>query len=137
MLAFTWSGIDPAGLGPFADRSPELIRNVCWQFQIQGHEEQAGFLHQGNTGIQYSTGVLTVTWRTLSETTNRGACPFIVGKGWVPPSCPAWNFQDGSRRLCDFGEYVAAFRSGGPLPPSRTSPHFSQRMREMGHPAGD
>jgi hypothetical protein len=36
---------------------------VCWQFRMQGHSEQTGILRQGNTGIQFSTGVLSVVWK--------------------------------------------------------------------------
>ena len=39
-------------------------RKVCWQFRMQGHSEQTGGLfNQGNTGIQFSTGVLSVLWK--------------------------------------------------------------------------
>jgi hypothetical protein len=39
-------------------------KRVCWQFRMQGHSEQAGGLfNQGNTGIQFSTGVLSVLWK--------------------------------------------------------------------------
>lgn len=39
-------------------------KKVCWQFRMQGHSEQAGGLfNQGNTGVQYSTGVLKVLWK--------------------------------------------------------------------------
>jgi len=37
---------------------------VCWEFRMQGHSEQAGgWFNQGNTGIQFSTGILNVLWR--------------------------------------------------------------------------
>jgi hypothetical protein len=35
---------------------------VCWQFSLQGHEEQTGFFKPGQTGQAYSEGVLTVVW---------------------------------------------------------------------------
>jgi hypothetical protein len=38
-------------------------RRVCWQFRMQGHSEQTSFLNPGNTGIQFSTGILTIRWR--------------------------------------------------------------------------
>lgn len=39
-------------------------QRVCWQFRMQGHSEQVGGLfNQGNTGIQLSTGVLSVLWK--------------------------------------------------------------------------
>jgi hypothetical protein len=34
---------------------------VCYLFHMQGHDEECG--HSGNTGIQYSTGVLKVVWK--------------------------------------------------------------------------
>lgn len=34
---------------------------VCYRFRTQGHDEECG--HSGNTGIHYSQGALTVTWR--------------------------------------------------------------------------
>lgn len=34
---------------------------ACYRFQTQGHDEECG--HSGNTGIHYSQGVLTVTWK--------------------------------------------------------------------------
>src|SRR5260370_5233742 len=36
---------------------------VCWQFRMQGHSEQVGFGHGGNTGIQNSQGFLKVVWK--------------------------------------------------------------------------
>ncbi len=40
---------------------------VCWQFRMQGHSEQTGgFFNQGNTGIQFSTGILSVLWKKQS-----------------------------------------------------------------------
>lgn len=39
-------------------------RKTCWQFRMQGHSEQTGGLfNQGNTGIQFSTGILSVLWK--------------------------------------------------------------------------
>lgn len=39
-------------------------RKTCWQFRMQGHSEQTGGLfNQGNTGIQFSTGILNVAWK--------------------------------------------------------------------------
>lgn len=39
-------------------------KKVCWQFRMQGHGEQTGGLfNQGNTGVQFSTGVLNVLWK--------------------------------------------------------------------------
>jgi hypothetical protein len=37
------------------------LTKVCWEFQTQGHDEECRMGH-GNTGIQYTAGVLTVTW---------------------------------------------------------------------------
>jgi hypothetical protein len=37
-------------------------KKVCWRYQMQGHDEECRMGH-GNTGIQYSTGTLTVRWR--------------------------------------------------------------------------
>jgi hypothetical protein len=34
---------------------------VCYRFRTQGHDEECG--HSGNTGIHYSQGAVTVTWR--------------------------------------------------------------------------
>jgi hypothetical protein len=34
---------------------------ACYQFRTQGHDEECG--HSGNTGIHYSQGALTVTWK--------------------------------------------------------------------------
>jgi len=34
---------------------------VCYRFRAQGHDEECG--HSGNTGIHYSQGVLTATWK--------------------------------------------------------------------------
>jgi hypothetical protein len=34
---------------------------VCYRFRTQGHDEECG--HSGNTGIHYSQGILTVTWK--------------------------------------------------------------------------
>jgi len=36
---------------------------VCWKFSMQGHDEQVGVFSGGNTGIQFSAGVLTVIWK--------------------------------------------------------------------------
>jgi hypothetical protein len=38
---------------------------VCYNFNTQGHDEQCG--HSGNTGIQYSRGVLKVVWKHPAE----------------------------------------------------------------------
>jgi hypothetical protein len=39
-------------------------RKVCWQFRMQGHGEQTGGLsNQGNAGIPFSTGILSVLWK--------------------------------------------------------------------------
>ena len=35
---------------------------VCWQFSLQGHEEQTGMFKLGQSGQAYSEGVLTVVW---------------------------------------------------------------------------
>ena len=35
---------------------------VCWQFSLQGHEEQTGIFKPGESGQAYSEGVLTVVW---------------------------------------------------------------------------
>lgn len=34
---------------------------ACYRFRMQGHDEECG--HSGNTGIHYSQGLLTVTWK--------------------------------------------------------------------------
>jgi hypothetical protein len=34
---------------------------ACYHFRMQGHDEECG--HSGNTGIHYSQGILTVTWK--------------------------------------------------------------------------
>jgi hypothetical protein len=34
---------------------------ACYRFRTQGHDEECG--HSGNTGIHYSQGILTVTWK--------------------------------------------------------------------------
>jgi hypothetical protein len=34
---------------------------ACYRFRTQGHDEECG--HSGNTGIHYSQGVLTATWK--------------------------------------------------------------------------
>jgi hypothetical protein len=40
------------------------LKKVCWQFRMQGHSEQTGGLfNQGNTGVQFSTGILNVLWK--------------------------------------------------------------------------
>jgi hypothetical protein len=36
---------------------------VCWRFRMQGHNEEVGFGHGGNTGIHYSQGFLKVIWK--------------------------------------------------------------------------
>ncbi len=36
---------------------------TCWQFRMQGHSEQLGLFGGGNTGIQFSTGILSVVWK--------------------------------------------------------------------------
>ncbi|HWA91952.1 MAG TPA: hypothetical protein VG889_18070 [Rhizomicrobium sp.] len=41
----------------------ETPTKVCWQFNMQGHDEQMGFLGTGGSGIQYSKGILTVVWK--------------------------------------------------------------------------
>jgi hypothetical protein len=41
-------------------RSVNTPTRICWQFRMQGHSEECG--HSGNTGIQYSKGILAVTW---------------------------------------------------------------------------
>ena len=38
-------------------------RKICWQFRMQGHSEQTGLFAQGNTGIQFSTGILNILWK--------------------------------------------------------------------------
>ncbi len=38
---------------------------VCYSFNTQGHDEQCS--HPGNTGIQYSRGVLKVVWKHPAE----------------------------------------------------------------------
>jgi len=35
---------------------------VCWEFSMQGHEEQTGFFKLGDKGQAESEGVLTVVW---------------------------------------------------------------------------
>jgi hypothetical protein len=42
-------------------KSVNTATRVCWQFRMQGHQEECDQGH-GNTGIQHSTGVLTTTW---------------------------------------------------------------------------
>ena len=41
-------------------KSVDNSTKVCWRYRTQGHNEQCG--HNGNTGIQYSSTNLTVTW---------------------------------------------------------------------------
>jgi hypothetical protein len=48
-----WTHCEPKG--------PITATRACYSFQIQGHSEECG--HSGNTGIHYSTGVLTVLWK--------------------------------------------------------------------------
>ena len=42
-------------------KEPITSTRACYRFQTQGHSEECG--HSGNTGIHYSTGVLTVLWK--------------------------------------------------------------------------
>jgi hypothetical protein len=42
-------------------KSIDTPTKVCYEFRLQGHSEECG--HSGNTGIQYSTGNLSVTWQ--------------------------------------------------------------------------
>jgi hypothetical protein len=43
------------------DNDTSSPTQVCYLFHMQGHDEQCG--SHGNTGIQYSTGVLKVVWK--------------------------------------------------------------------------
>lgn len=40
---------------------------VCWEFSLQGHEEQTGFFHPGEKGQAYSEGVLSVVWTRAAK----------------------------------------------------------------------
>jgi hypothetical protein len=60
--SFQLTGNRSCGTG-FAEckKTTDTTAKVCWQFRLQGHSEECG--HSGNTGIQYSTGNLSVTWQ--------------------------------------------------------------------------
>lgn len=53
---------DRAGCA-YAECTPLSITETkaCYRFRTQGHDEECG--HSGNTGIHYSQGILTVTWK--------------------------------------------------------------------------
>jgi hypothetical protein len=40
---------------------------VCWEFSLQGHEEQTGFFRPGEKGQAYSEGVLSVVWTRATK----------------------------------------------------------------------
>ncbi|HMG86475.1 MAG TPA: hypothetical protein VK574_12045 [Terracidiphilus sp.] len=40
---------------------------VCWQFTLQGHEEQTGIFKPGQNGQAYSEGVLSVVWTRATK----------------------------------------------------------------------
>jgi hypothetical protein len=40
---------------------------VCWQFTLQGHEEQTGVFKLGQSGQAYSEGVLSVVWTRATK----------------------------------------------------------------------
>ena len=40
---------------------------VCWEFSLQGHEEQTGFFRPGEKGQAYSEGVLSVVWTRAAK----------------------------------------------------------------------
>ena len=40
---------------------------VCWQFALQGHEEQTGIFKPGEKGQAYSEGVLSVVWTRATK----------------------------------------------------------------------
>lgn len=40
---------------------------VCWQFTLQGHEEQTGIFKPGQSGQAYSEGVLSVVWTRATK----------------------------------------------------------------------
>jgi hypothetical protein len=64
-----------ANCGP---KDPITATRACYQFQTQGHDEECG--HSGNTGIHYSTGVLTVLWKHPKATASvspASAAPLI------------------------------------------------------------
>jgi hypothetical protein len=42
-------------------KEPITATRACYRFQTQGQSQECG--HSGNTGIHYSTGVLTVLWK--------------------------------------------------------------------------
>jgi hypothetical protein len=62
--SFTLTGDRQCNAWSECRQSTNEPTKVCWQFRMQGHKEQTGgFFNQGNTGIQFSTGVLSVLWR--------------------------------------------------------------------------
>jgi hypothetical protein len=40
---------------------------VCWQFTLQGHDEQTGIFKPGQSGQAYSEGVLSVVWTRATK----------------------------------------------------------------------
>lgn len=40
---------------------------VCWEFSMQGHQEQTGFFKPGEKGQAYSEGVLSVLWTRAAK----------------------------------------------------------------------
>ncbi|HEY8697384.1 MAG TPA: hypothetical protein VIM02_07185 [Rhizomicrobium sp.] len=41
----------------------QTATKVCWTFSMQGHNEQMGPFGIGGSGVQFSTGVLSVVWK--------------------------------------------------------------------------
>lgn len=72
IVSSTFSLEGDRSCGAWASCSPHPDNNaerVCYSFRTQGHSEEVGVFRGGNTGIHYSTGVLTVAWRhPASET---------------------------------------------------------------------
>jgi hypothetical protein len=64
--SFTLTGDRQCNAWSECKQSSAESNRVCWQFRMQGHSEQTGLFSPGNTGIQYSTGILSVLWKKQS-----------------------------------------------------------------------
>jgi hypothetical protein len=64
LMNVTFTLVGDRSCGAWSECRPQSQNETqaCWQFRMQGHDEQMGLFRQ-NSGIQFSAGVLTVTWQ--------------------------------------------------------------------------
>jgi hypothetical protein len=60
---FILTGDRTCGSWAECNKTTDTPTKVCYQFRMQGHSEQVGGLFNRNTGVQYSSGNLKVTWK--------------------------------------------------------------------------